>query len=519
MSGHDLNMNRRGFLTGVMAPGVGALGAQKSGARARNAGDQPNFLILISDQHNPHVLGCYGDKIVRTPNMDALAEKGVVFEHAYCASPLCVPSRMSFMTGMQPCETKVWGNGDILPSDVSTFAHCLGGLGYETALIGHMHFLGLDQWHGFDKLLVGLPGPQYPNGAPPLPPSLMVGARCDSREAVTLAGPGRMAYGVFTEAVGKTTADYLRQKGKEKGRPFCAVAGMLLPHPPFICDKAEWDYYLDRVTLPQVPAGYFDKLHPAIKLWRKHRGIEDLTPDEIRRARAAYYSLVTQTDRQVGLALDALRETGLDKNTVVIYTSDHGEMAGENGMWWKFNFYEGSVSVPLIVSCPEKFQSGRRVKALASLTDVGPTLVDLASTEAMPGATGKSLAPLLRGEKTDRADEAFSEYSLTPHGESPMRMVRSGRWKLVHHEGQRPQLFDLESDPHELNDLAEDPAHAEVRKRLGERVLTGWSAEEIGKEMAKRAPHRRVIGRWCQVVNPPSPQRWIPPKDANIFPL
>lgn len=137
----------------------------------------------------------------------------------------------------------------------------------------------------------------------------------------------------------------------------------------------------------------------------------------------------------------------------------------------------------------------------------------------MPAASGKSLAPLLRGEKADRADEAFSEFSITPHGESPMRMVRSGRWKLVHHEGQRPQLFDLETDPHEFNDLAEDRAYDEVRKRLGERVLAGWSAEEIAKEMAKRAPHRRVIGRWCQVVNPPSPQRWIPPKDANIFPL
>jgi choline-sulfatase len=504
-------MRRRQFLQSMAAPAAGAA-AQSRERRS----DRPNFLVLMSDQHSPHVAGCYGDRVVRTPHLDALAKDGVLFESVYCQSPVCVPSRMAFMSGQQPSATRVWSNSDSLPPDVPTFAHAMGASGYETALIGRMHFQGVDQSHGFEKLLVGNITPTYPHIPQTLPKHLLVGAGGNSRAAATLAGPGRTAYEVHDDQVTAATVAYLARKGRERDRPFCAVAGFVLPHAPYICPKADWNYYHDRVILPKVPENYFATLHPAMRAWRKNRRIEDLTDAEIRRARAAYFGLVTCFDRMVGRIMTALRESGLDRDTVVIYTSDHGDMAGEHGMWWKNSFYEGSVTVPLIVNCPARFRP-RRVREVASLIDIGPTMIDLAGGVALPNATGVSLAPLLRGENTNWRNEAFSEFPAVL-GVAAMRMVRSGKWKLVHYEGLRPQLFDLESDPEEFRDLGESPAHAEIRGKLHARVLEGWSAENMQSELARRARDREVMRKWGEQVKPPTPHAWKAPADANIFP-
>ena len=510
-------MRRRNFLSMLAAPALKNSGSAQQG-QTTNTEDRPNFLVLMSDQHSPHVLGCDGDKVIRTPNLDALAADGVLFENAYCQSPVCVPSRMSFLTGQQPFDMKVWGNGDTLPSNVSTFAHSLGAAGYEATLIGRMHFNGVDQWHGFEKRLVGSLSPIYPHTPYPLPPSLLVGARGSTRESVRLAGPGKTAYQAYDAEVTKATAEFLSEKSRGKDRPFCIVSGFVLPHCPYISSRLDWDYYRGRVTLPRIPQRFYENLHPAVKTWRSNRETEFLTEDEILRARAGYYGLVTQFDRQVGAIVSALKQTGLDKNTVVIYTTDHGEMAGEHGMWWKSNFYEAAVSVPLIVSCPERFKPGRRISEVASLVDLGPTMVELAGADRMPEATGVSLAPLLNGENVDWKNEAFSEYPPSA-GVPAMRMIRSGKWKLVHYDGQRPQLFDLEKDPDEFDDLGDSPAHRETRNQLQQRVLAGWSADEMKKELAKRGRHRSVIRRWSEKVRPYSSQQWTEPEGANVYPL
>ena len=499
-------MNRRTFLA---LAGVGAL---QGLAQSRK---RPNFLILMADQHSPHVLGCTGDPVVRTPNLDGLAERGVLFENAYCASPLCVPSRYSFLSGRQPSDIQVWSNADSLPWDAATFAHSLGAAGYETALIGRMHFLGPDQHHGFEKRLVGDLIPAYANGTIPLTPELLAGARGASRSAVTNAGPGSTAYQAFDKDVTAATIDYLEQS-TSLDRPFCAVAGFVLPHSPFVCSPEDFDYYRDRVTAPEPPPEYFEHLHPAVTAWRNQRGVPEVTREEVRRARAGYYGLVTELDRHVGRILGKLRQTGLDRDTVVIYTSDHGEMAGENGMWWKMNFYEGAVGVPLVASCPSRFVSGRRVENVVSLIDIAPTLTELAGAEPVPQASGRSLAPFLRGKSPDWKDVAFAE--LPQIGDVPAaRMVRSGRWKLVHYHGMRPQLFDLEQDPREQNDLGADERHREIRERLLAQVLQNWSAEEIADVRAQRDKHRALIGKWAREANPPLPQSWEAPADSNRF--
>ena len=499
-------MNRRTFL-GVAASGGAAAVAQPGG--------QPNFLILLSDQHSPHVLGCYGDRVVQTPNLDRLASRGVLFEHAYCQAPLCVPSRMSFLTGLQPSQSRVWTNSDTLPSDIPTFAHALGAAGYQTALIGRMHFNGPDQRHGFDQRLVGDVTPAFPDRGIPLTPQLLPGATNSSRLSVSIAGPGKTAYQVFDEDVTKATVDYLRGAASTK-RPFCAVSGFVLPHSPFVCPESFWRYYYDRVTAPPLPPGYLAALHPAIQTWRKARGVDDLTTEEIRRARAGYYGLVAQFDGMVGRILEALRESGMENDTVVVYTSDHGEMAGENGMWWKMNFYEGSVTVPLIVAS-SRFRPARRASETVSLVDIAPTLCELAGAPQVQGS-GKSLVPVLSGTATAPPTDALSE--LAPMGPVPAtRMIRRGKWKLVHFHGMRPQLFDLERDPREQHDLGESAEFRAVRDELTAAVMRDWKPEEISRELAVRQSQRTILAKWAEQTHPPSDPVWQAPPDANIFPL
>jgi len=477
---------------------------------------KPNILLIMSDQHHPHVMGCENDPVVRTPNLDRLAKRGVLFESCYCPSPLCVPSRMSFMTSRYPSHNGVWTNQCMLPSDIPTFAHALGAAGYETLLGGRMHFVGPDQQHGFEKRPVGQLSPTYIGGRNrAIPPELFPGTG-QTRPAVEISGPGRTGYQAYDEAVAEGCAHFLRGRSRSD-RPFCLVAGFVLPHCPFICPPEDWEYYLERVRLPEIPDGYLENLHPAMQLWRKNRGIEDLTEDEIRRARAGYYGIVTHFDRQVGKLLAALEESGLAEDTVVIYTSDHGEMAGENGLWWKSSFYEGSASVPLIVSWPGHVPEGERSQHVCNLVDLGPTMIDLAGAESLPDIDGRSLAPIVQGEAAGWPDETFSEH-YPSHGVPPTRMVRRGPWKLVHFDGYRPQLFNLDDDPNEWNDLGEDPQHGQVRDELHARVLAGWSAAHIEETLAERRRAHGVLSAWYRGVKPPTIGQWVAGPGDNVYP-
>lgn len=505
-SNHTHALNRRQFL-----------GAAAAGAMALAAEERPNILVLLSDQHSPHVFGAYGDPIVRTPNLDALAAGGVQFDHAYCPSPICVPSRMSFLTGRTPSENQVWSNADTLPSDTPTFAHTFGAAGYDTALIGRMHFSGPDQWHGFGRRLVGSLTPIYPNYSIPLTPELLLGAQNATHKGLQASGYGKTAYIAYDEEVTSTTVDFLREKGRQRTKPFCVVSGFVLPHAPYVCPKEDWDYYLDRVRMPEIPSNYLERLHPAIRHWRTVRGLNQASPEEIRRARAGYYGLVTHYDRLVGRIMSALKESGLERNTIVVYTTDHGDMAGELGLFWKSTFFEGSVSVPLIFSWPGTL-THRRVKRLANTIDVGPTLAALAKTDPMPLASGRNLAPVLRGEAAGGPDEVFSEFPPSM-GSPAIRMIRSGNWKLIHYDGMQPQLFDLAADPQEFHDLAADPGHQEVRRRLQARVLDGWSADVIQREQARRAKAGPVLRKWAQEVQPEAPLQWKAPPNANEYTL
>ena len=481
--------------------------------------DQPNILIIMSDQHSPHVIGCAGDPLVRTPNLDALAARGVRFENAYCASPLCVPSRMTFMTGRHCSDIDVWTNGCTLASDIPTFAHTLGAAGYEVVLAGRMHFVGTDHRHGFESRIIGDVSAHYPGGAGPNLGGIPRGSTGQSRPAVEIAGPGRTAYQAYDDAVLEASREYLgaRSAGADH-RPLCLVVGTVLPHCPFIAPKELYHYYHERVELPQVPDGYYENLNPGVRQWRERRGIHDLTGDEIRAARAGYYGIVEYFDGIVGGLLEALGDAGMADDTVVIYTSDHGESAGENGMWWKSSCYEASAGVPLIVSWPGNVPEGETRREVVSLVDIASTVADLAGAEPLPASAGQSIVPIARGDASTRwRDEAFSE--LCNCGRDPaMRMIRRGPWKLNHYEGFEPQLFNLDEDPHEFTDRAGDPACLDVREYLHSRILAGWDPHRADRVVMRRQRDRDALARWCQTVRPPDPDHWHNSADVNVFP-
>jgi choline-sulfatase len=494
---------------------------------------RPNLLVIMSDQHSPHVLGCAGDPVVRTPHLDRLATSGVRFQSAYCGAPLCVPSRSTFMTGQSCSQIGVWTNAGILGSDVPTFAHALAVAGYDTVLCGRMHFRGPDQRHGFTDRPMGDVSP--PIGTRPwrvlegLPP----GGNIQQYSATAISGPGRTGYQAFDADVTATTLRWLRERAASNAtgtagtagtggaaRPFCLVVGLLLPHNPYIAPRALYEEYLDRVGVPEIPAAYWETLHPAVRGWRTSREVDKLTPEQARSARAAYYGLVTMVDDEVGQIVAALDETGLRDNTAVFYTSDHGDMAGELGMWWKSSCYEGSAGVPLLAAWPGRFAAGRRVDEPVSLIDLAPTLVDLGGAAPLPHATGRVLTPLLRGEPlpADWPPVIYAENGPDLDN-PPARMVRRGQWKLVHHHGYaQPQLFDLAADPQEARDLGADPAYAAVREDLHALARAGWDGDAVIARSRRQAEEVRPLAAWARAVQPPEPDAWIPPPNCNVFP-
>ena len=479
---------------------------------------RPNLLFIMSDQHSKFHLGAYGDSLVRTPHLDRLASEGMTFTNAYTPAPLCVPARMSFMTGRRPSVNQVWTNDHILNSALPTWAHAVGALGYETALIGRMHFLGADQRHGFEHRPLGEYGANYP-GAPktggPILKSIP-GTLGQTRECVETAGYGRTTNQDFDDKVAREACAYLEEKAGNTERPFAAVAGFVLPHCPFFAPRELYEYYYQRVDVPQPSTRQLEREPEAVRNFKKRRGLDRPLPlERIKVARAAYFGLCEYFDRKVGQIMDKLDETGLSENTLVIYCSDHGEMAGEHGCWWKSNYYEGSVGVPLIARWPGVVPADSQNPVLCNLLDLAPTAVEIAGGEVFSTADGHSLWKELCGEKDgDRADCTFSELS-TSHGDPPSRMVRRGPWKLYTCDDDTPPvLFNLAEDPGELNDLGMDLEQAAVRRDLLDLLYEDWDPKRVVQRSEELARDMEVLSAWGRTVKPEHPDA-LPVEDVE----
>ena len=460
--------------------------------------NQPNILLIMSDEHAPMYSGPYGHPLVQTPHMDRLAKDGITFANAYCNSPLCMPSRMSFMTGRYIHHIGAWDNAAPLRPDTVTWAHVLRDVGYDVVLSGKQHFGGLDQLHGFREQLArdlhaekkhGLT--DWENGTP---------AAARPWGGPAQAGPGTTEE-IRVDDLAETEAiEYLRDP-ERKEQPWVLNVSFIAPHFPLVVPQRFWDLYpLDLIDLPNIPQGHLENQHPVYKRMRRMFGCVEFPVDLVRRARAGYYGLITYLDEKVGTLLQTLDETDQLGNTVVIYTSDHGEMNGEHGMWRKSNFYEASSRVPLQIMFPDKLSAGKRIDEIVSLVDLTATLVDIAGGRHREQFDGDTLIPLIQGTKTDWKDYAFSEYLA--HGvERPMAMLRKGKYKYNYSLGDAPELYDISEDPEEFHNLANEPKYQAICRDLETQLLAEWNPIEIEKQVRESQKARILIekvtkGQW-----------------------
>lgn len=485
---------------------------------SQSEGSRPNFLIIMSDEHAPMFSSAYGHALVRTPNMDRLAKQGATFDAAYCNAPLCVPSRQSFMTGQFVSHCKGWDNAKPLPSDIMTWPYALRSMGYDAALSGKMHLIGPDKLHGFSKQLAYDPhggshedaesarrlglssGGEHPiylwqDGVPTAKEPWQ-----SVHEARAGTGPMIQA----DDAIEAAALEYLKDPARRE-QSFALCVGFVAPHFPFVVPEPYFSmYYPNNADMPNNPPGHLDNLPAAAQRLRQAFGFYGYGDDEILRARAAYYGLITYLDDKIGRMLDALDEQGLADNTIVIHTSDHGESLGEHGLWRKMNFYEQSARVPLQVTWPGKIRGGQRFPGAVSLVDLTATILDMADVpnekRGLMDLDGESLLPLMREETTASKDEAFTEHLA--HGtDRAQAMIRQANWKLCYSHGSLPdiELYDLEADPGEFENLAGDPKHSDIQAWLLARIMEIWGdpdrmTREIESGQGSRLLIRDVLG-------------------------
>ena len=466
-----------------------------------------NLLYIHSDQHTPYVTGCYGVDIVQTPNLDKLAAQGVFFKNTYCPSPICTPSRMSMLTGKFPYRNECWNNYHVLDSGTPTFAHSMGAAGYKPVLFGRMHSIGPDQLRGYTERYVGDHCSNFTESSD-VDHGELTGTTGPQRISLKKSGKGQNAYQVHDEDVLKEVLSYIDNLGdkQESGDsdPFNLSIGLMLPHQPYVARKEDYELYEGKIPMPSVTDDYDDNLHPYFKEWRQKTGIESVTDEEILRSKTAYYGLVTAMDRMIGQIFDSLEKNNLAENTLIVYSSDHGEQIGEHSLWWKQTFYEYSAKVPFIMSLPGVLPEGQSYDQNVSSLDLNATMLDLLNCPALPDSDGRSVRPIIEGEDWD--NQVFSEY-CTDDGYI-FRMIKKDQWKLNYFHGWPCQLFNLQEDPMEQNDLAENVDYQSIKLELLEELLKDWNPTEIIKTIKRKEGENSLISAWANNTNPNDLFRW-----------
>ncbi|MEQ8319262.1 MAG: choline-sulfatase [Rhodospirillales bacterium] len=459
----------------------------------------PNILFIQADQLAGPALPMYGHKVVKTPHLQRLADNGTTFRNAYCNNPVCAPSRFSMMSGQLSSRIGAYDNACEFPASVPTFAHYLRDLGYKTCLSGKMHFVGPDQLHGFEERLTT---DIYPSDFGwtsdwsqtdfPFAPSVM------SLRGVVEAGLCKRSLQLdYDEEVAFTSVKKLYDYARDRDdRPFFLAASFTHPHNPFTITQEYWDRYdHDEIDMPSVPYIPFEKRDPwSQRYYHLIRQDEHNVSDEqILIARHAYYAMISYVDDQVGKLLHALEDTGYTENTVVFFTADHGDMMGERGMWYKFNPYEWSVRVPLIISAPGALKGHTEDRGV-SLVDLLPTFLDVATDgnppELIDPVDGHSLVKLLHDDAPEWRDDVMMEFT----GEglySPALILRKDGFKYVYCEDDPGMLFDLNNDPGELNNLCGVPDYADVEKDMLDEILSRWDPAGM-KEKIIQSQKRRL---------------------------
>ncbi len=456
---------------------------------------RPNILILMVDQLSGRFFPDGPAEWLHCPHLRDLAERSARFANAYTPSPLCAPARASFMTGMLPSTTRVYDNAAEFAGDIPTFAHYLRRAGYRTCLAGKMHFVGPDQLHGFEERLTT---DIYPVDYGWTPDYRKPGERVHwwyhNLGAVAQAGVAEITNQLEydDEVLWKTQRKIYDLARDEDSKPWCLTVSFTHPHDPYVARREFWDLYADGAyPSPEVEAiAYQDQDAHSKRIfdandWRSHAIDEEM----IARARRGYFANISYLDRSIGKIRQTLEETG--QEAITIFLADHGDMLGERGLWFKMSFYEGSARVPMMIAAADI--SPKCISTPASLVDIPSTLSDLAGLpkeESIPGTVGESLLPLIEGAK--RTKPVLMEYAAEA-SYSPMVSIRGDRWKYNRCALDPDQLFDLESDPCERNNLATGDSPPPVLEDMKSMADAYWDLDRFDREVRESQRRRHIV--------------------------
>lgn len=451
-----------------------------------------NLIIMMADELSGRTLGCYGHPVVKTPHIDALAARGTRFASAYTNSPLCMPARACFATGQYVHQTGYWDNVLAYDGEATSWGHRLQTAGNRVTSIGKLHYTSEQAPGGIDEQII--PMHVVDNGDvyglmredPP--------ARPQSAQLAAKVGAGESEYIRYDWRITELTEQWLQRRGSDE-RPWVLFVSWLAPHFPLVVPQEYLDRYR-RNDIP-LPKSLHDEGHHGHPWWETFHRCYDFDryfrDDEHRRdAIHAYYALCSFVDDNVGRVLRALHEAGLEGDTDVVFTSDHGDNLGARGLWGKSTMYEESVGIPLVLAGPGRVPAGEVCRTPVSLVDFYPTILDavgLSPTRREQGLPGRSLYAVAHcGYDAERT--VFSEY----HGSCATTgsfMLRRGRFKYVHYTRYEPQLFDLESDPQERTNLAKEPLHRTEVDAFERQLHAMLDPEEVDAR-AKRAQAYKV---------------------------
>lgn len=504
-------MIRRNFLKTSASGIVGSTfmaSNQSAETQSSDSQKQPNILLIMCDQLVPMLTGAYGHPVVKTPNLNRLAAKGIRFDATYTPCPICAPARACMLTGTYTSTNKVYDNAAALKCDIPTFCHYLTNAGYQTALSGKMHFVGADQLHGFKERFTPNIYPTdfswtksrdhkipRPHAYSYLGKSVKIGKNTTGFE------PDQRITGLnFDELTHERALEFIDKQKQRNNDPFFLCVSFHHPHEPFHPPQEFWDLYNDEdIELPSFPDDWRERLSIMDKWLIKHSSVDQveglLEPDSLRRVRRAYYALVSYIDKKAGELMNRLEKNGLANNTIILFTSDHGDMLCEKGMVQKRGFYEFSSRVPLIIAFPDGRQAGTTRNEPVSLIDLLPTILDMAGVPEKDrlDMQGKSLMPLINSKEIEKR-VVFSEN----HSEgmySTCFMARKGKYKYIYIHGYEDecQLFNLEDDPDEWNNLAGKPEYKKIEHELKHLILQQFNPDEIEQDLRQSIAQRMVI--------------------------